>query len=282
MKASVSIVTYQQVDYIRQSVDSVLRQKARFPFEVIVGDDASTDGTREVLEDLRAGAPDRVKLLFAESNYGDFGLSNFMATVDAASGEYIALLDGDDYWTSPDKLQAQVDFMDAHPECAICAHRVEHVTEDGSRHLSVRPGKGNYIGDIDRLLSVNFTPKSATMVRRSSMQHLPAWYRTTTVASSAWLFNLLMTLDGKVGFIDEVMAAHRVHSQSVTFHYGLERMLSDNLRIYKSIRPYIPRHEAALRRAERQTRWKLRIVSHSPHGYRLLQSLYNSLTLRRK
>ncbi|OWK18875.1 hypothetical protein AJ88_03055 [Mesorhizobium amorphae CCBAU 01583] len=90
MKLSVSVVTFQQVDYIRQAVESTLRQETRFPIEVIVGDDASTDGTLEVLEDIHAGAPDRVKLLRAKSNYGDFGLSNVMATIDAAQGEYVA------------------------------------------------------------------------------------------------------------------------------------------------------------------------------------------------
>jgi glycosyltransferase involved in cell wall biosynthesis len=281
MKLSVSVVTYQQVAYVRQAVESVLRQQTRFPFEVIVGDDASTDGTREILEDIRAGSPDQVKLLLAESNYGDYGLSNVMATIDAARGEYIAFLDGDDYWTAPHKLQKQVEFMDGHPECAICAHRVAHLSADGDRSLSVRPGVGDSLYNVDQLLDVNFTPKSATVVRRSAVETLPQWCRTTDVASAAWLFNVLMARRGKVGFIDEVMAVHRIHSDSVTFLYGTERMLADKLAAFEMLRPYLPQQEAALVRAERRIRMKLRMVGLSPRAYLLLQRLYNLVTSRR-
>lgn len=281
MKLSVSIVTFQQVDYIRQAVESTLQQETRFPIEVIVGDDASTDGTLEVLEDIHAGAPDRVKLLRAKSNYGDFGLSNVMATIDSAQGEYVAFLDGDDYWTDRFKLQRQVEFMDAHPECAISAHRVEHVCEDGTRQLSVRPGVGDAVYDIDRLLNVNFTPKSATMVRKAALDALPGWYRTTTVASAAWLLNVLTARGGKIGFIDDVMAAHRIHRDSVTLLYGTRRMLADKLAALEMLRPYFPQQEEALLRAERRIRRRLRMLDLSPHGYAFLQWLYNRVTARR-
>ena len=111
MKLSVSIVTYQQEAFIRQALSSVLAQQTDFPFEVIVGDDASRDGTRDILREMQAQAPDKVRLLLADKNYGDSGLSNFMATVDASQCDYIAFLDGDDYWTTPHKLQRQVDFQ---------------------------------------------------------------------------------------------------------------------------------------------------------------------------
>jgi glycosyltransferase involved in cell wall biosynthesis len=280
MKLSVSVVTFQQAAYIREAVESILRQETRFPFEIIVGDDASTDGTLEVLEEIRACAPDRVKLLRASSNYGDYGLSNVMATIDAARGEYVAFLDGDDYWTVPHKLQRQVAFMDAHPECAISAHRVEHVGEDGARQLSVRPGVGDAVHHIGRLLEVNFAPKSATMVRKAALDKLPEWYRTTTVASAAWLLNVLMARNGKVGFIDEVMAAHRVHRGGVTFHYGTRRMLDDKLAAFELLRACIPQQQALLR-AERRIRRKLRILDFSPRFYLFLQWLYNDVTTRR-
>lgn len=274
MKLSVSVVTFQQVEYVRQAVESALRQDTGFPFEVIVGDDASTDGTREVLEDIRAGAPDRVKLLLAEKNYGDYGLSNVMATIDAAQGDYIAFLDGDDFWTTPDKLQRQVDFLDAHPECAICAHRVEHLSEDGFRQLSPRPAAGEGTYDIGELLVENFAPKISTVVRRSALDALPQWYRTTKVASADWVFNVLTGRTGKVGFIDDVMAVHRKRGDSLTSYYGANRLLSDKLAALGVLRPYFPRHAKAMARAERRIRWKLRVARLGPRAYLLAQRLY--------
>lgn len=282
MKCSVSIVTFQQVGFIRQAVESALGQETSFTFEVIVGDDASTDGTREVLQEVQRAEPGRLRLLLAELNYGDYGLSNVMATVDAARGGYIAFLDGDDYWTVPHKLQRQVDFMDAHPDCTISAHRVEHITSESVQGLSVRPGPGDRLWDYDRLLAVNFTPKSATMIRRSALASLPDWYRTTKVASAAWLFNLLVANGGKIGFIDEVMAAHRLHENSMTMHYGVERMLSDKLVIFELLRPLISGQTRALRLAERKVRWTLMTARYSPRAYVVLKQLYNTITARRR
>lgn len=282
MKVSVSIVTYQQSSFIRQAVESTLNQVTDFPFEVIVGDDASTDGTRDTLADLQQAAPDRLRLLLAERNYGDFGLSNVMATIDSADGEYIAFLDGDDFWTEPYKLQRQVAFMDAHPECAISAHRVRHLTAAGTKGLSVRPGNEDGLWNFERLLHVNFTPKSATMVRRSALTHLPDWYRRTEISSAAWLFNLLVANGGPIGYINEVMAAHRVHEKSVTALYGTERMLIDKFAVFEALDPLVPQHHRALKSARRRVKWKLYVTRNSPGGFRIASHLFNLLSSRRR
>ena len=273
MKLSVSIVTFQEVDYVRQTLESVLNQRTDFLFEVVVGDDASTDGTREVLEELRAEHPERLRLLLAERNYGDRGLSNFMATVDASRGDYVAFLDGDDYWTSLDKLQRQVDFLEAHPECSICGHRVEHVGDDGRREVSYRPGSGDRTYDIGELIVDNFVHKITTVARREAIAALPDWYRTTSVASADWVFNVLVGRAGRVGFLDEVMAVHRKRGAGLASGYGMPRMLSDRLRAFELMRPYLPDHDRDLARGERRTRWKLRIAQLGPRAYSVARRL---------
>lgn len=280
MKCSVSIVTFQQAGFIRQAVESALDQKTSFPIEVIVGDDASTDGTREILQEVQRAEPSRLRLLLAERNYGDNGLSNVMATIDAARGQYIAFLDGDDYWTTAHKLQRQVDFMDAHPDCNVSAHRVEHISSEGVQGLSVRPGRGDRLWTYDSLLAANFTPKSATMIRRSALANLPDWYRTAKVSSAAWLFNLLVANGGKIGFIDEVMAAHRLHENSLTVNYGVKRMLTDKLVVFELLRPLVPGQTRALHLAERKVCWKLMVARHSPRSFSALKRIYNTITRR--
>ena len=274
MKLSVSIVTYQEVDYIRQTLDSVLQQKTDFAFEVVVGDDASTDGTREILEDIRAQWPDQVRLLLPEKNYGDFGLSNFMATLDACRGEYVAFLDGDDFWTSNAKLQRQVDFLDAHPECALCGHRIDHVSDNGDVERSRRPAPGDRVYPIDALLLDNFVHKISTVARRSAIATLPDWYRTTRIASADWVFNVLVGRGGQVGFIDETMAVHRLRQGNLSQQYGMTRMLGDRIEAFDELQPYFPRRGKTLSRAQQRVRWKLRIARLGPRAYDFARQVY--------
>ncbi len=274
MKLSVSIVTFQEVNYIRQTLESVLQQQTNFPFDVVVGDDASTDGTRKILEEIRAQWPDQVRLLLPEENYGDFGLSNFMATVDACRGEYIAFLDGDDFWTSSDKLQRQVDFLDAHPECMICGHRIDHVTDAGDRERSRRPARGSRVYAIDELLLDNFVHKISTVVRRSAIESLPDWYRTTRIASADWVFNVLVGRGGSVGFVDDTMAVHRLRQGNLSQQYGVPRMLADRLKAFDQLQPYLAGHAETLRKAQRRVRWKLRIARLGPRPYEFARRVY--------
>jgi len=273
-RLSVSIVTFQEVNYIRQALNSVLQQQTDFPVEIIVGDDASTDGTRKVLQDIQRQHPEKIQLLLPEKNYGDFGLSNFMSTIDASNSEYVAFLDGDDYWNDPAKLQRQVDFLDEHPECALCCHRVKHLSDNGLIELSVRPAIREEIYDVGTLLMQNFAPKISTVVRRSVINQVPQWYRTTKIASADWVFNILAGRSGKIGFIDTPMAVHRKRGNSLSAAYGAEKMLSDKLIAITQLRPYFPHHGKAIAKAERILRNKLRVASFGPIAYQLLHQLH--------
>lgn len=114
---SVIIVTYNQRDYIKQSIDSVLSQITKYSFEIIIGDDMSTDGTKEICETYSAEY-DNIILVDRKENLGVAG--NWADCVCKARGKYLMMLDGDDYWHNPNKMQIQVDFMDNNPMCVIC------------------------------------------------------------------------------------------------------------------------------------------------------------------
>lgn len=272
MKLSVSIVTFQQASYVRQAVESVLAQKTDFDFEVVIGDDASTDGTQAILRELAEIAPDRIRLLLAEHNAGDGGLTNFMRTIDAARGDFIAFLDGDDFWLGQWKLQKQVDFLERHPECAICAHRVEHRFETGKKLLSIRPGSGDRVLDLNALLVNNFAEKIATVVRRDALERLPDWYRTTTAISADWLFNVLVSRDARVGYIDEVLAVHRLHSASQSFTHGIKRLLTNKLETLDDLRSHLDGSRVALLRARLVIYAKLLALSVGPGFYARLKT----------
>lgn len=277
MKVSVSVVTYQHATTARQAIDSVLLQETDFDFEVVIGDDASTDGTREILESYHDYAPASVKTLLRRDNAGDAGLTNVMATIDAAEGEYIAFLDGDDYWTDAAKLQKQADFLDAHPECTVCAHRVEHLHDNGRSALSPNAPQGSGSYDVGALILRNFAPKISTMVRRSALDDLPGWYRSTRIASADWLLNVLAGRHGRIGFLDQVMAVHRIHGASVMAGHGAVRMLSDKLKAIAVLQRCLPQKRRELQQLRRQLLWKRRAAQWAPGTFRVLKRL-NELT----
>jgi glycosyltransferase involved in cell wall biosynthesis len=273
MKVSVSVVTYQHEHTARQAIDSTLRQETDFDFEVIIGDDASTDGTRDILKSYQGHARAPVKTLLPQANAGDAGLTNLLATIDSAEGEYIAFLDGDDYWTDPAKLQKQADFLDAHPECALCAHRVQHLQNNGKSALSPDAPQGSGSYDVGALILRNFAPKIATMVRRSALEDLPGWYRTSRALSMDWLLNVLAGRHGQIGFISEVMAVHRIHAASVCGTRGSARMFAEKLRLIPELQEFLPQKTNELQLLQRRLRWKQRTAQWAPGTFRVLKRL---------
>lgn len=130
MIISVVVITYNQARYIRQAIDSILMQHRRtFDLEILVGDDASGDGTPNILLEYQKKHPDLFRLFLHEENVG--ATKNSYELFMAARGDYIAILEGDDYWTDPDKIQKQVDFLEQHAEYAACCCDFEVVDEDG-------------------------------------------------------------------------------------------------------------------------------------------------------
>lgn len=128
-KVSITLMTYNQKDYIGLCLESLVTQECNFEFEIIVGDDASTDGTSDIVREYANKYPDIVIPLIHEKNLGPSG--NFFSIIEKTGGDYIAHMDGDDY-ALPGKLQAQADFMDKTPDCNICFHRVKALFPDGT------------------------------------------------------------------------------------------------------------------------------------------------------
>ncbi len=119
-KVSVLVTTYNDERYIRAALEGVLAQDTTFPIEVVI-DGASTDGTQSIIEEFATRYPDQVHLSCRDLNSGD-DIENFLLALEMCQGEYIATLDGDDYWTDAGKLQRQADFLDARPYYPMCFH----------------------------------------------------------------------------------------------------------------------------------------------------------------
>jgi glycosyltransferase involved in cell wall biosynthesis len=212
VRATVLLVTYNHAPYIAQALDSVLAQATDFPFEVVVSEDCSSDGTREIVEGYQRRHPDRIRLLLSEQNLGDNEV--IARGIRAARGEIIAYLDGDDWWTAPHKLQAQVEFLEREPRCAMCYHSVLRVYEGGERasHPSLPPGPRAPMTTEDVLVRYHVNSCSLAF-RRSAVPQLPDWYRSADLAD--WALAVLVSTRGDLGYLDEVMAAYRIHQAGV-------------------------------------------------------------------
>lgn len=126
---TVRTITFQHAPYIRKCIEGVLMQKTSFPVEYIIGEDFSTDGTREIVMEYALKYPDRIRVMTADRNVGV--RANARRTHFALRGKYCALCEGDDYWTDPLKLQKQVDFLEANPDYVMCHHDASIVDEKG-------------------------------------------------------------------------------------------------------------------------------------------------------
>lgn len=124
---SALMITYNHEPFIREAIEGVLMQQASFPVELVIGEDCSTDRTRDICLEYQQKYPEKIRLLLNEKNLGM--MPNFIQTLNACTGKYIALCEGDDYWTDKLKLQKQVDFLEGNEEYMICAHDVWVKTE---------------------------------------------------------------------------------------------------------------------------------------------------------
>lgn len=126
---SICMSTYRHERFIRQAIEGVMMQQTTFPIQLVIGEDYSDDRTRLVCEEMAERYGEKIKLLPSDRNYGQN--HNLARTVKACTGKYIALCEGDDYWTDPHKLQRQVTFLESHPNCVMCFHPINIVDQDG-------------------------------------------------------------------------------------------------------------------------------------------------------
>ncbi|MBI5767161.1 MAG: glycosyltransferase [Verrucomicrobia bacterium] len=232
---SICIITYQHAAYIRQCVEGMLAQQTGFPCEILIGEDDSSDGTREICQELARAHPERIRLLLqrrADVVYVDGrprGTHNLVATLAAARGEFVALCEGDDYWTDPEKLATQVAYLRAHPECVGCFHEATVVDGDGREtdphyFKSQKPKIQEQYDRRDCLVDLMSKYATCSLVyRRDAFRDPPAWYLQR---SCDFFFDLVITAHGKLGFIDRCMAAYRRHRNGVwTSKSRLEQIL---------------------------------------------------------
>ena len=212
-KISCHIITYNQKDYIKDCIEGVLMQKVNFSMEIIIGDDNSTDGTREILKDYAKKYPDLIRLNLREvRGSGIPGKDNFVSTLEMCNGEYVSLCDGDDYWTDSLKLQKQVDFLEANPEYVLCFHQVD-LLQEGKVKEDNMTAKVSETTTINDLANGNYIHTCSVVYRNNLFSELPKYFSATPVGD--YFLHLLNARYGSIKYIAEIMGVYRVHGTSV-------------------------------------------------------------------
>ena len=215
VKASVCMITYNHEKFIAQAIESVMMQKANFDYELVIGEDCSTDRTRDICVAYKEKYPSKIRLLLRKKNLGM--MPNFVQTLEACPGQYIALCEGDDYWTSPQKLQKQVDFLDSHPDFAICSHNVMVMREGtpgpGHEWLGAKRKEVSTLEDLLRDGSGGAT--CSLVFRKRVFGDFPEWYHT--IQGGDWALQVLCASQGKLYYFREVMGVFRQHDRGALY-----------------------------------------------------------------
>jgi glycosyltransferase involved in cell wall biosynthesis len=250
MKLSVMMITYNHERFIAQALESVLAQRVNFDYEIVVGEDCSTDRTREILMDFCRRYPNRIVPLLRDKNIG--AAQNAEGTLAACRGQYLALLEGDDYWTSPEKLQQQVNFLDTHPGSAMCCHRVQFLHGTGLAEGEVFPLLPAGAYTIEDLLGGNFVMTCSAVLRRDLVPSLPSWFRKMKLGD--WPMFALAARGGTIDLMDDVMAVYRVHAESTWSSLPTITRLAEGSRMLKALDEHLDfRYTRTIRRTIAQS-----------------------------
>jgi glycosyltransferase involved in cell wall biosynthesis len=211
---TVCIITYNQVDYVVQAIESVLMQETNFPFNVVIADDCSKDGTAEIVRSYAIRNPGKLTAILQNPNVG--AGSNYDMLIRHARGKYIAYLEGDDYWTDTSKLQLQIDVLESQADIVSCFSNVLELFDEDESHPQNHLQNGCWpktrIG-FRQIIHRNYIQTCSVVFRNHLVSPLPEWLIKLKVGD--WPLHVLLSQFGDFYYIHRPMAAHRNHSSGL-------------------------------------------------------------------
>lgn len=212
---SICCLTYNQEPYIRRCLDGFLIQKTNFSFEILIHDDASTDGTADIIREYEKKHPHIIKPIFQTENQYSKGIKiSLTYQFPRSEGKYVAMCEGDDYWTDPYKLQKQVDFMEANPDYSLVYHKVNELWQESN---TIKPEDLNQANEeltytLLDLAKGNFIHTPSVLFRKSSLDILNLKSSSKIIDYYLWM---LCAQKGNIKYLPEIMAVYRISKDSV-------------------------------------------------------------------
>lgn len=221
---SVIMITYGHENYIREAIKGVLMQETNFIVELIISDDNSPDNTKEIIESF-SNHPNYSWIKYFRHSHNKGMMPNFIWTYQQTKGQYIAMCEGDDYWTDPYKLQKQIDFLEANPEYSFCFHKVLEVdinNNSSQKEILASPdSEKSYL--IEDLAKKNFI-HTPSVVFRKMLHKLPDWLEISPIGD--YPLYMLNASYGKIKYFPQIMANYRVGSGEWSSKSHLYRVIN--------------------------------------------------------
>jgi len=241
---AIYMITYNHGAFIEKAVESVMMQQTNFPYKLYIGEDRSTDNTREICLSLKEKYSDKMELFLHEKNVGAAANARQIFEACFASGaKYIALLEGDDYWTDAQKLQKQTDFLEDNSDYVLCFHKVEILQTDGKivdDFLTVVPENHETIEDFAHLGNYIHTP---SVVFRNIITALPFEFKEAIIGD--FFLYMMLAEHGKLKYIEENMAVYR-YGVGVFSNKSLVKTVKSTNRLFSCLLSYL--HEDAIKK----------------------------------
>lgn len=210
---SISCTTYNHASYLRKCLDGFIMQQCNFNFEILVHDDASTDNTIQIINEYQKKFPLLIKPIIQEKNQWSQGVRGMNATYNysRAKGKYIAMCEGDDYWTDPYKLQKQVDFMEANPDCSVCFPKTlvktyQNKVPDHFYGLDLEKSTKFSLEDFIKTDNAMGVRTVGLLFKKEAVIDYPEWCYKAPVGDLA--LQLLLGTKGHYGYLPEVMTVY--------------------------------------------------------------------------
>lgn len=240
---SVCVQTFNQKKYLGQCLESILIQKTNFNFEILLGDDDSSDGTRELCLKYTKKYPDKIRLFLHHRNNNikidgkDTGLFNSFYNIYSARGKYIAYCDGDDFWLDENKLQKQVDFLEKNINYVISYHRI--ITMNESNEKVKRPYDDHFAKDFksSELQQVLVQPPISTWCFRNKIKEIPIEMTKTINADNFWISLLGSYGAGKFQHNVEP-SCYRIHTKGIWSLANRDFQLKSKMNTYSVLMEY--------------------------------------------
>ena len=243
---SVCVTTYNLESYISEALDSLLKQQTQYSFEIVICDDCSRDKTCSIIKKYQLEFPNKIRLIEAEKNLGM--LPNFIKSLNAAQGKYIAVCDGDDYWIDPFKLEKQVSFLESNSDFSACYGNSYVLNQETGEKIIAK----NQIWDVansEELLlhddfkvdNVPLSPGhiSAFVFRNVLQNNYPKWFYEVDGVTDFPLY-LMLSKFGKAKFINEPLSVYRIHSKSTsTVEYEYLRVTRGRIFMYEQLNLFL-------------------------------------------
>ena len=213
---TVVTTTYNQEKYIEQCVKSILSQKTNFKYQLIVSNDKSTDRTEEILKNLSKKYHDKLKVINQNHNLGP--MENFITTLNEVHTKYVALCDGDDYWTDINKLQKQYDFLEKNLDYNICFHQTTIIYENEDKKKRYYPNNIKETLSLDDLIKENFIPANSVVYRwkYQSKNSLINDFPKNIVPGDYYL-HLIHAKGGKIKYLNQPMSVYRIQKEGMWY-----------------------------------------------------------------